>query len=87
MAIVRKRIIIYEGDTPTPEQIEKLKALENRPIVYDEDCPELTAEQIAFIKDSYGEGLVYDEDCPPSTPAQLARYQRANPRPFKKASL
>ena len=45
------------------------------------------AEQIAFIKDSYGEGLVYDEDCPPSTPAQLARYQRANPRPFKKASL
>ena len=69
------------------EELKMLADLENRPIVYDEDCPELTAEQIAFIKDSYGEGLVYDEDCPPSTPAQLTRYQRANPRPFKKASL
>ena len=46
MAIVRKRIIIYEGDTPTPEQIEKLKALENRPIVYDEDCPEESYEHM-----------------------------------------
>ena len=69
------------------EELKMLEDLENRPIVYDEDCPELTAEQVAFIKASYGEGLVYDEDCPPSTPAQLARYQRANPRPFKKASL
>ena len=44
MAIVRKFI---RADTPlTPEQIEKLKALENRPIVYDEDCPPLTDEEL-----------------------------------------
>ena len=48
MAIVRK--IIYEGMKPTPKQIrEKLKALENRPIVYDEDCPELTDKQLDEI--------------------------------------
>ena len=29
-----------------PEQIERLRALKNRPIVYDEDCPELTDEEL-----------------------------------------
>ena len=35
---------IRKGQKPTPEQIERLRALKNRPIVFDEDCPELTDE-------------------------------------------
>ena len=44
MAIVRKRL--YPGMKLTPEQIEELRALENRPIVFDEDCPGLTDAQL-----------------------------------------
>ncbi|MBR3497735.1 MAG: hypothetical protein IKO05_01935 [Selenomonadaceae bacterium] len=33
-----------------PEQIERLRALKNRPIVYDEDCPELTDEELKEFK-------------------------------------
>ena len=45
-----ERRIIYEGQQPTPEQIERLRALKNRPIVFDEDCPELTKEQLRQFK-------------------------------------
>ena len=38
--------IIYPGQKPTPEQLEEIRALKNRPIVFDEDCPELTDEQL-----------------------------------------
>lgn len=38
--------IIYPGQKPTPEQIEEIRALKNRPIVFDEDCPELTDEEL-----------------------------------------
>ena len=38
--IVRR--VIYEGQKPTPEQIEEIQALKNRPIVYDDEFPELT---------------------------------------------
>lgn len=41
-----ERRIIYKGQKPTPEQIERLRALKDRPIVFDEDCPELTDEQL-----------------------------------------
>ena len=43
-----ERRIIYRGQKPTPEQIERLRALkaENRPIVYDDEFPELTDEQL-----------------------------------------
>ena len=68
------------------KELKMLEDLENRPIVYDEDCPELTAEQVAFIKASYGEGLVYDEDCPPSTPARLARFRRVKPQTVRNAA-
>lgn len=44
MAIVRK--IIYEGMKPTPEQIREVEEAYKHPIVYDEDCPELSDEQI-----------------------------------------
>ena len=45
-----ERRIIYEGQQPTAEQIERLRALKNRPIVFDEDCPELTKEQLRQFK-------------------------------------
>lgn len=31
---------------PTQKQIQMLKELENRPIVFDDDCPELTEEEL-----------------------------------------
>ena len=42
------RRVIYEGQKPTPEQIEEIRALkaEHRPIVYDDEFPELTDEQL-----------------------------------------
>ena len=48
--IVRR--VIYEGQKPTPEQIERLRALkaENRPILYDDEFPELTDEELAEFK-------------------------------------
>ena len=44
--------IIYEGQKPTPEQIERLRALkaQNRPIVYDDEFPELTDEELKEFK-------------------------------------
>lgn len=44
MVIIRKKI--YEGEAFTADQEKELDALENRPIVFDEDCPELTPEQL-----------------------------------------
>lgn len=42
------RRVIYEGQKPTPEQIERIRALkaENRPILYDDEFPELTDEEL-----------------------------------------
>ena len=42
--IVRK--VRIPGTPLTPEQIKRLDDLENYPIVYDEDCPEMTEEQL-----------------------------------------
>ena len=42
-------IVTYElkpGTPLTPEQIKRLDALKDRPIVFDEDCPEMTEEQL-----------------------------------------
>ncbi len=36
-----KTFIIEDGQTPTPEQLEEVKAAE-REIQFDEDCPELS---------------------------------------------
>ena len=48
--IVRR--VIYEGQKPTPEQLERLRALkaENRPIVYDDEFPELTDDELKEFK-------------------------------------
>ena len=45
--------IVYKGQKPTAEQIERLRALKDRPIVFDEDCPELTDEQLKKFKRFY----------------------------------
>ena len=46
--IVRKTLI--PGTPLTPEQIKRLDELKNYPIVYDEDCPEMTDEQLKQFK-------------------------------------
>ena len=46
--IVRKTLI--PGTPLTPEQIKRLDELKNYPIVYDEDCPEMTDEQLRQFK-------------------------------------
>lgn len=45
--------IVYKGQKPTPEQIERLRELKDRPIVFDEDCPELSDEQLKKFKRFY----------------------------------
>lgn len=47
MTIIRK--MIYENEPLTTEQINELEKLDKRPIVFDEDCPELTDEQLEQI--------------------------------------
>ena len=43
MTVTYKR----EPGTPlTAEQIKRLDALKDRPVAFDEDCPELTEEQL-----------------------------------------
>ncbi len=42
--------ILRKGQPLTEEEIEELRALKNRPIVFDEDCPELTDEQLKQFK-------------------------------------
>ena len=39
-----------KGSKPTPEQKARIQALKNRPIVFDEDCPELTDEELKEFK-------------------------------------
>ena len=47
MIITRKRI---PGAKPTPEQIAMIEAAKKLPIVFDEDCPEMTEEQLKQFK-------------------------------------
>ena len=42
--------ILRKGQPLTDEELEELCALKNRPIVFDEDCPELTDEQLKQFK-------------------------------------
>ena len=44
------RYTLKRGTPLTPEQIAELDALEDRPIVFDEDCPEMTDEQLRQFK-------------------------------------
>lgn len=40
------RYTLKRGQPLTPSQIAELDALKNRPVVFDEDCPEPTEEQL-----------------------------------------
>ena len=42
--------ILRKGQPLTEEEREELRALKDRPIVYDEDCPKLTVEQLKQFK-------------------------------------
>ena len=48
MATIKKKIDVTKK--PTARQKKMLEELEQRPIVYDDDCPELTEEQLAQFK-------------------------------------
>ena len=46
-------VIKYTLDSQMPltsEQIQRLEALKDRPIVFDEDCPEMTDEQLSQFR-------------------------------------
>ena len=43
------RTVIHAGQKPTPEQIREIEAAMDRPVIPDEDTPELTLEQYAEI--------------------------------------
>ena len=44
MAMIRK--MIYENEPLTQEQIKQIEEADKKPIVFDEDCPELTEAQL-----------------------------------------
>lgn len=41
---------ITEDQKPTAEQIERIREAAKRPVVFDEDCPEMTEEQLRQFK-------------------------------------
>ncbi|MBR2798652.1 MAG: hypothetical protein IKE17_13050 [Clostridia bacterium] len=41
---------ITKNQKPTPEQIAEIREAAMRPIVFDEDCPEMTDEQLRRFK-------------------------------------
>ena len=41
---------ITKDQKPTPEQIAEIREAARRPIVFDEDCPEMTEEQLRQFK-------------------------------------
>ena len=47
MAMIRK--MIYENAPLTPEQIKQIEEAYKMPIVFDDDCPELTEAQLMEI--------------------------------------
>ena len=47
MAMIRK--MIYEKEPLTQEQIKQIEEADKKPIVFDEDCPELTEAQLLEI--------------------------------------
>ena len=42
--------ILRKGQQLTEEELEELRNLKDRPIVFDEDCPKLTDEQLKKFK-------------------------------------
>lgn len=48
MASVRE--YVHEGQVLTAGQRKELESLENRPVLYDDDCPKLTSAQLAEVE-------------------------------------
>ena len=44
------RYSITKDQKPSPEQIAEIRKAAKRPIVFDEDCPEMTEEQLKQFK-------------------------------------
>lgn len=44
------KMTIKKGQKPSKEQLERLKALKNRPIVFDDDAPEYTMEELEEMR-------------------------------------
>ena len=42
--------ILRKNQPLTEEELEEIRALKGRPIVFDEDCPELTEEELRQFK-------------------------------------
>ncbi len=47
-----KTYTLNPGDKPTKEQIKEVEEAKKHPIVFDEDCPELSPTLIKAYKDS-----------------------------------
>ncbi|HIU78462.1 MAG TPA: hypothetical protein IAB09_03450 [Candidatus Avilachnospira avicola] len=47
-----KTYTLNPGDKPTKEQIKEVEEAKKHPIVFDEDCPELSPALIKVYKDS-----------------------------------
>ena len=45
-----KKFVLNEKMTVTEEQRKKIKEAAKRPVVFDEDCPELTDEQLSEFR-------------------------------------
>lgn len=54
MATVRMMLSIT--DTPSEDQLQMLREASDRPIIYDEDSPEMTDEMLAKFKRVHPEG-------------------------------
>ena len=48
MAVVK--MMIKKSDKPSKEQIEKMREAKNKPIVFDEDSPEMTESMLSNFK-------------------------------------
>ena len=78
---MKEELIIVKGKdvdpNPTPEEIEMMEAAEKLPIVYDEDCPELTPEQLSQMR------RLYDDFIPERRKKTVSL--RLSPATFEKA--
>lgn len=42
--------ILRKGEPLNEEEMQEIRDLKNRPVVYDEDCPKLTEEELREFK-------------------------------------
>ncbi len=45
-----KTYIVNDGQKPTPEQIKEVEDASKQPIVFDEDCPELSPKMMKALE-------------------------------------